>query len=360
MRKIPDPRLPLSAVPSLTKSLGRTQSGPLPFGSAAPRTTRTLSRSLSSSLGYSSSAAVQTSVPIQLNLCNNNLCASSISHALFTIPNLKMLFLRRNQLDRLPESIGRLTGLVELSLSGNQLQYLPAEILRLSDLTSLRLHPNPFLKPPPSPSDTSATTSHRLLGPLITHFRVPSLVETCTRYLLSSATNSTSFSPNILNFELPSFLPDTLRLPFQTTLSPPSATSGSSISLATASRSPRRPRERTTSANSFLSSSSSSDLSCATAVDRDEDEAFDPLANICRSPTHPDEERPFYRHAVERIEWVAESCFTGGRSESSAKIPIRHRGCGATCLDWLEEPLAEEGAEQERGLILSPAVVVAV
>lgn len=346
MRKIPDPRFP-TANPSVTREFQRTQSGPA-FGNRTSKVkARTLARSSSGSLVYSSGEAVQTSVPLQLDLSKNHLIAASISHALFTLSNLKALFLRQNELHRLPEGVGRLSGLVELSLSGNQLEYLPAEILRLTNLAELRLHPNPFL-PPPSPS-SDVSPSLRTLGPLIIHFHVPSLAETCTRRLLTSDVDSTSFQPSIKSYELP--LPpnfaDHLRHPFQTTLFPPSATSGSSFSAVH----PRRQRERTTSGgSSYLSSSTSSYNSAITAVERDE-EPFDPLANICRSPAHPDEERPFYNHAVERVEWVSESCLTPGRArpgrQGARTIPIRHRGCGVRCLDWLEEPIPSLEIEEE-------------
>lgn len=352
MRKMADPRLPPPALASLTRSLGRTQSGPLPFGSTShPRANpRTFSRSLSSSLGHSSPEAVKTAVPLQLDLSKNNLTASSISHALFTLDNLKYLFLRQNQLERLPAGIGRLRGLEELSLSGNQLQYLPAEILRLDRLIKLRLHPNPFLQPPP-PSTASGDGSYRTLGDLVVHFRVPSLLEACTRYLLEA--DAPSASPNILGYEIPTELADHLRLPFHTTLNPPNTTSSST------SRLPRRQRQRTTSTQSYLSSSTSSFSSSSatssnsTAFDEecDEDLPFDPLANVCRSPAHQGVEKRFYRPAVERIEWVVEGCLTvEGRlaravNTASRIVPLRHRGCGVRCLDWLEEPVEEVESE---------------
>lgn len=334
-RKILPPRSE-SALPAFTRTLTRTQSGPVILGgSSAPKLkTRRFERTSSGSLGYSTSEAPPASVPLQLDLSKNHLTASSISHALFTLPNLKCLFLRQNELQRLPEGIGRLAELVELSLWGNQLEFLPAEILRLPKLAKLSLHPNPFLPPPPPANDLSPC--HRILGKLVIHFEVPSLAETCTRYLLTSEGGHSTSKPRIHSYELPSTLSYHLRRPFQTTLSPPSATSGSSFSAAN----PRRQRERTASANSYLSASTSSFHSTTTAVEDDDDMPYDPLANICRSPAHPDEDKVFFKHAVERIEWVEERCLKlESGSRDTRLIPIRHRGCSLRCLDWLEEPL---------------------
>lgn len=343
MRKFVDPRI-TSADPRITsfpftskRSFARTQSESVLGDGASRVKARAFKRTPSGPL-YASSEAIPSAVPLIINLSNNHLTASSISHALFTLSNLKVLFLRQNELQRLPEGIGRLSGLVELSLSGNQLEYLPAEIQHLPNLAELRLHPNPFHPPPPPP--TSDDKAYRTFGDLVVHFRIPSLAETCTRFLLSSDPTSASYRPRILSYELPSTLAEHLRRPFRTTLSPPSASSSSAFSGALN----RRQRERTTSTeSSFLSSSTSSRGSASTAVDYD-DEPFDPLANICRSPAHPEEERPFHRHAVERLEWVSEACLTPGKMASGRQgartIPIRHRGCGIRCLDWLEEPIS--------------------
>jgi hypothetical protein len=77
---------------------------------------------------------------------------------------------------------------------------------------------------------------------------------------------------------------------------------------------------------------------------------FDPLANVCRSPLHPEEEKVFFEPAVERFEWVEESLLKPGAGDAKKggpkTIPIKWRGCSAHCLDWLEEEEEEEEVEQ--------------
>jgi hypothetical protein len=69
--------------------------------------------------------------------------------------------------------------------------------------------------------------------------------------------------------------------------------------------------------------------------------SFDPLSNICPSPTHAQEGgNRFVEHAVERIEWVKESELLGpgrGKVEGGRVIPVRWRGCSTACLDFLDE-----------------------
>lgn len=315
MRKIPDPRLHSNLFRvSANRTFGKTQSGPLPFASApveSPR--RTFARSMSGPF----TEPIRTSVPISLNLSNNELTTSSISNALFELGNLRFLSLRQNHLDYLPEGIGRLQGLVELSVAGNQLKFLPAEILDLTNLERVTVRPNPLLSPPIN--DRIATDS-RVLGPLVVHFRVPSLHETCVRYLLANDQESLSQQPRILDYELPSFFTDDMLAPFRSVLFPFS-TSG------------HQRRRRATS--------SDGSLKCGLGQHEQGTREYDSRHHICRSPAHAGQEKVFYRPAVERIEWVSEKALTStGRSGDGPSgprtIPIRHRGCSANCLQWLE------------------------
>ncbi|SCV68487.1 BQ2448_608 [Microbotryum intermedium] len=323
-----------------TRPLTRTQSVPVTapnmFGakSAASTTdTRSFARSSTISFGRASSEQIPRSsplsfsVPLKLNLTHNELTASSLSNSLFTLPNLEQLFLGQNRLERIPEGIGRLSGLVTLSLRSNKLRYLPAEILQLENLEQITLHPNPFIAPPVASKDTKSIQSKRVLDPLRVHFAVPSLVETMTRYLLSPSSPPTSSDPNpplrISQWERPANFSDSLVEPFLSSPFPTSCVSR---------------RERTVSGTSTDSS-----WSVASAVNECSAtfaQPFDPLANVCRSPAHDGEARVFFRPAVERFEWVAEGTLlkpSMRKVEGARTIPILHRGCGRTCLDWLED-----------------------
>lgn len=341
LRSLPE-KASLSAVPARTRTLARTQSVPNPI-SPPSSSSRSFARSASGSLPPSpSSTAPKTAVALEFNFSNNDLCADSFPNAFFTLSNLRVLFLRQNHLERLPEGIGRLADLVELSVSNNQLTYIPAEILRLSNLSQLRLHPNPFLSPP---STSSSPSSKRLLGPLKVNFTVPSLFESMTRKLLAPASSKASLLPSstdstppltIQGYELPFDLSDTVFAPFKSIMPlPPS----SNLSHAAS-----RARERTTSVGSTRSLFNPSPPVLAAPGPQ----PFDPSSNVCYSPAHAGEGRHFYQPAVERFEWVSESSLKSGRVDSGPKkIPLRHRGCGATCLDWLEEEEEEMSSEGE-------------
>ncbi|SGY34342.1 BQ5605_C002g01616 [Microbotryum silenes-dioicae] len=329
-----------------TCSFSRTQSVPATtpnmFGSKGctiAMGTRSFARSSTVSFGRtpseqnSRSSPLSFSVPLKLNLTHNELTASSLSNSLFTLPNLEQLFLGQNRLDRIPAGIGRLSGLVTLSLRSNKLRYLPAEILKLENLEQITLHPNPFMPPPVTSKDKKSsdrvddTDSKRVLGPLRVHFAVPSLIETMTRYLLSPSSAPTPSQPNpplrISLWERPTNFPDSLVEPFLSTPFPTSCVSR---------------RARTVSGTSTDSS-----WSVASTVDDGatvSTQPFDPFANVCQSPVHDGEAKVFFRPAVERYEWVAEGTFLKPslkRVDGAKTIPILHRGCGRTCLDWLED-----------------------
>lgn len=384
LREVPNAVWELSTLRSFTpsspsRSFARTQSVPaskLPSSPARRIFGRTSTVAFGSPGGSSSLAA--SAVPVVLMLSGNELTAGALSNALWTIPNLQVLSLRNNHLDTLPEGVGRLAGLRELSLAGNQLEYLPAEILELDSLTNLTLHPNPWLRPPaPAPAPASAQDGdkasstararrrRRVLGPLVTHFVVPSLVETCTRILLSEATSpappislsaSTSSSStavrHIQNVRggvefVRAFLDQrNLFAPFHSTFYPPSSLAASSAS-SSSSLSP---------ATSFVPRSRQSSGPTQPAAPPTA-QPFDPASHQCRSPAHPHDARVFFRPAVERLEWVSEARLRGraaaaplgeeGEGEGEVRdVPVRWRGCGPRCLDWLE--LDEDEDEQEQ------------
>ncbi|GAA6050489.1 hypothetical protein JCM3770_002622 [Rhodotorula araucariae] len=351
---------------SPSRTLSRTQSVPAPDLAASPTSHRVFGRTSTVSFGSPSTTAplAAATVGVVLMLSGNELTTASLSNALWTLPNLQVLSLRNNLLDVLPEGIGRLTGLRELSLAQNQLRFLPAEILQLENLANLTLHPNPFLAPPALPADVQGAPSvtsaslprvrrrRRVLGPLVTHFTVPSLAEICTRILLSevaptasaptSLSASTSRAATTRHIQhvrggvetLRAVLPAPLFAPFQSTFYPPSSLASSSSSSS--------------SFPAFFSRTRQPSASAAAASAQ----PFDPQSHLCRSPAHPDQPRVFVHPAVERLEWVSQARLRAGQAARTPEgvgvgvgegdgevrdVPIRWRGCSARCLDWLEE-----------------------
>ncbi|BGP12748.1 hypothetical protein JCM10213_008887 [Rhodosporidiobolus nylandii] len=324
---------------SSSRTFERIQSVPASPTSPYRSPRRPFGRIASGPLSPSPTAA-KTAVSLTLSFANNELTEGSISNALWSLPNLLCLSLRHNHLEHLPEGVGRLSGLKELNVANNfQMKFLPAELLQL-DLASLFLHPNRFL---PSPSCATSSTSSldnimsakkRVLGPLITHYTVPSLFETCIRRLLSplAPTSPLLAIAQYDRSDLKQSLSPSLLEPFLGVLTPagglPPSTSShlsspSAFSRARHSSSPAAPPKQ----------------------------PFDPLSHICRSPAHDGEEKVFYTPAVERLEWVSERALQPAAAEPEKKsdercIPIRWRGCGARCLDWLEEEIEEDGEEQ--------------
>ena len=158
------------------------------------------------------------------------------------------------------------------------------------------------------PSESSASIhpiSKRLLAPLKTINRIPSLLESCQRRALqhlptslsrsvsSRETKATSIKRNIHTLstwqadEIKS-LPLHLSYPFLPLLG----------------------------------------LSPSSMFRRKEAE-FDPLGNTCARCLGS----VFVQHSVERLEWVNE---LPGCKESTTGLPILFRGCAVRCLDFLE------------------------
>lgn len=331
---------------NLRRSPGRTSSGtfgPAPF----------------------SPSASPTAVPIELHLGNNDITVEAISNSLWTLANLHVLSLRQNRLDSLPEGIGRLASLHTLNVASNRLKFLPAEILNLDNLAILNLHPNPWLAPPSglaaaapaiaprSESDESAAASYpprrrrRVLGPLTVNFTVPSLEEVCIRQLLEPIGPSTELAQPLIKHYytadyLREVLPPRLNDVFLSIF--PHANAASSAPFV---------RARHFSASSTLSSSPPPSLTPAPPSTA----PFDPLSHVCRSPAHAGHPHVFYRPAVERFEWVSEASLKPAavaqqpakRTSDVRNIPIRWRGCGPTCLDWLEDDRDEDEETRTSG-----------
>ncbi|GAA5980576.1 hypothetical protein JCM10908_001694 [Rhodotorula pacifica] len=333
---------------NLRRSPGRTSSGsfgPVPF----------------------SPSASPTAVPIELHLGNNDITVEAISKSLWTLSNLHVLSLRQNQLDSLPEGIGRLTSLHTLNVASNQIRYLPAEILNLDNLAILNLHPNPWLAPPQPPasessapvaataieagvdeSDRAKRPRRRLLGPLTRHFSLPSLEELCIRLLLEPIGPSPELAQPLIRHVYTAAHLDVKGMErFKPLLAP--ILQPANAAAASSSAPFVRARHHSTS-----STSASSPIGTAAP--------FDPLSHICRSPAHAGQPRVFYHPAVERFEWVSEASLkpaaaattttttgatapTPKRSSELRNIPIRWRGCGPTCLDWLEEEITPDQEE---------------
>ncbi|GJN91617.1 hypothetical protein Rhopal_004640-T1 [Rhodotorula paludigena] len=360
-----------------SRMLSRTQSVPATRVPDAQVSNRLFGRTSSGSFApFAASTLPTTTVPVFMMLSGNHLTTGSISNALWSLPNLQVLSLRNNDLDEVPEGIGRLVNLHELSLAGNHLQYLPAEILDLENLANLTLHPNPFLPPPllASPDNTPASPSRdapsrpqrrrrRLLGPLTRHYTVPSLSEIAQRVLLdetASSATSESSSATARNIQLYSpgveylrdALPAHLFAPFHSTFFTPSSPASTAPASSFSSPFLSFPRTRQPSSSSAHSRADGS---------AGPTQPFDPLSHVCRSPAHTDAltgagAKGFVRPAVERIEWVSEASLkrgAGGAAGAAAgakgevrNIPIRWRGCGAACLDWLEEEEEDDGERQ--------------
>lgn len=95
-----------------------------------------------------------TQVSYQLYLTNNRL--TYLPPSLFDFTKLNVLGLRHNKLRTIPQLLGNLVHLTDLSLGTNRLEYLPPQILDLPLLHTFRAGPNPFMK---VPDDALAVTT---------------------------------------------------------------------------------------------------------------------------------------------------------------------------------------------------------
>ena len=87
----------------------------------------------------------QLTAVAQLSLRGNQL--TSLPATIGQLTNLRQLSLADNQLTSLPATIGQLTQLTHLNLRNNQLTQLPAEITALNQLEMLQLQGNPLPLP---------------------------------------------------------------------------------------------------------------------------------------------------------------------------------------------------------------------
>lgn len=82
----------------------------------------------------------------ELSLASNNL--STLPDSIGQLKNLKELSLASNNLHTLPDSIGQLTNLKELSLDYNHFKEIPTAIFQLSNLEELSLRNSPLVQIP--------------------------------------------------------------------------------------------------------------------------------------------------------------------------------------------------------------------
>lgn len=70
-------------------------------------------------------------------MCGGGLLSANHSPALLRMEKLRALWLQRNQLEALPESISRMSSLDTLVLSSNRLRDVPALMEDMSNLRSV-------------------------------------------------------------------------------------------------------------------------------------------------------------------------------------------------------------------------------
>lgn len=319
-----------------------------------PSSPETSSRSLTAIPEYISRLALfenldlktknNVSTQMCLLLFQNCLTTAGLHPALFRIPNLYLLSLRQNQITHLPHAIGQLKGLKHLLLFNNQLQFLPSEILDLQ-LEDLQLGANPLLKyaevveqkkagcgeksvaekEASGESESTSTSSEaqearshqtRHLAPRKHTFKVPSLVELCTRRLLEPVVvpKVKSFSPTMtgvtirrhfdpikaqLNTARPAVAPPAhLLKPFLPLLQPAS----------------HQMRWLIKDFPESVNEPTSEIQTCS----------------VCKAPCS--------EFAEERLEWKHEIAGHRMCAETDKEnwVPILWRGCNANCLDFLE------------------------
>jgi hypothetical protein len=265
------------------------------------------------------------STPIHLTLSNNYLTAQGLPPALFQIHNLSSLFLRANQLDELPSAIGDLKNLKHLSVAVNKLRYLPAEVLQLN-LDELTATSNRFIPyssviaaKPKDEGEPSTTPTSRKCSIRKQNFRVPSLVELCTRQLLAEVPEPTlkrkSFSPSLSNVQTKRYFhqckeeaisPRTDAAPIPGHLLKPF--------LALLQPLPHHLRYLLKEQNAFNQHSN-----------------FIQSCSICKSPCN--------QFAEERLEWRYEIAGqkVADQNDPEQWIPVKWRGCSANCLDFLDQ-----------------------
>ena len=239
----------------------------------------------------------------------------------------------------IPPQIARLTQLRELNLAQNNLTWLPSEMLSMK-IPKLTLSNNPWT---PKPSDIPLNT--KAVSKAVLHFRIPPLREMCLRALLSPAGPGLKGTALEL-YELPlaevdysTEMQNILRSCVPGSVARPSFEDCDSIS--TISQPPikhtRVPRK-------------TAGTDAPITKDKDTDP---PDIGVCPSPKHRTQDgqwahgrKPvFIRWAEERFTWER-----FGEAEMTL-IPVRWRGCGRGCLDFLnvegdERPAMPEAEDE--------------
>jgi len=253
-----------------------------------------------------------------------------------------------NSITELPPQISQLQNLRELNVANNKLTYLPAEILKLR-LTSLAVEPNPFVQPPDfsSASGRAVSATKRMEMPM-------PLTELALRALLSPAVASVPHGTfDVLatmqgnRKEGETYLETMYEMPLspEIGISPPILRILSSC-VPSCSASPLSPDVTPTASPSTYRQVTSARLTPIFAESS-------PCISLCPSPEHlvvatgEVYRRPvFVAHAEERFTWEAEVAgvkIAGGGG--SGCVPVRWRGCGRGCLDFLDLTANEDEEE---------------
>lgn len=297
---------------------------------------------------------------------------------------MRILSLRGNQIESLPQSVGNLTSLKELLLFNNKLAYLPAEILELK-LEKLHLGSNRFpsyMAVTEQENNTGKTESkeaketeeakatkevgkldtslERVCEPRKRNFIVPSLVEICTRRLLQpvdagrdngspAITKSKLFTPGLgststshvrRNFHTVKDrvtsspidyapVPPHLLKPFLPLLNPLPHHLRCLLSPA---HSPDIVNNRIlgtpSSAHTSRTPGTPNPFPNQTPFEAVKDI---PQCSVCKAPCS--------QFAETRIEWRSEIAGVklGKGDDERCWVPVLWRGCSAQCLDFLDE-----------------------
>ncbi|KAH9941496.1 hypothetical protein B0H21DRAFT_752593 [Amylocystis lapponica] len=338
---LPTPESASASVPS-TRVFARAATEPLSdvpfFASGSGRGALTLGKAASFA-GLKTTAEPPLN-EIQLHLENNVI--STLPPQLFFLGGLTVLDLHGNRLSNIPPQIVHLNNLRNLNLAQNNLCWLPAEMLQMR-LDQLSVYPNPWMVP--STQDVGSQTRH--LTPTTVHFTLPGLNECCLRQLLAPASQDAQPAHELTTYieamygcplpgadRLPPALLQTLRACIPWAMAEPDATSQSPSKVLRrgAAGDVHSQRGRTQRRAEVCPS----------------DVETHPGISVCPSPDHnaTSGRVPVYvEWAEERFTWES---VVAGRSVSSLGgpgVPMRWRGCGRGCLDFLDTDAPVEKEE---------------
>jgi hypothetical protein len=267
-----------------------------------------------------------------------------------------------NSLESLPPEIAQLSALKDLDVVNNNLRFLPAEMTNMT-LTNLNVHTNPWHPDPAYPATRDA--SKGVEGTTRVHFCVPPLREVVLRYLLtpSSTNQQRLLAPTTPRLQQLTTLEDRFQLPLQEGALTPTDAELFARLAPTAVSAPRRhafSRATTSGVGTLFPSpnllpNSESERRNRLRSSRADDAAVnDQQKSIgrCPSPRHHSGVAaqqataittmtwarlgpPFVLPAEERYTWVTE--LAGVRvGETIGGVPLLWRGCGRSCLDFLD------------------------